>query len=149
MDFTYPTREITEYGKAHPEAFAGQFFNLTGPDPSPLYFNVMFTGGLKKHAREVLALAEYPRNVRFWRAPASRVRIQRTIRKIGKEQIEADPPDPYLGAQVVAIGGFESDNHIRIDLADYNSKAARKLKARYGSRTCVTLGDVSITALRG
>jgi hypothetical protein len=135
-------RLIGAYAARHQTDWAGFFFDTSPKGKgNPVYFHALFTEDVLKHARAIRHRAKIPSAFRFSRAPVSLRELKAVAQRIGREQFDHEPPEPYLGATAIFVGYDEPTNSVIVGLEDYSADAARAFHERYGPRVCVKLRD--------
>lgn len=133
-------RLIGRYAPRHRGAWAGFYFD-TSPEGNPVYFHFLFDQDVLRHARAIRRGAKIPSALRFSKAPVSLRELGAISQRIGREQFDQDPPDPYLGGTASYLGEDEPTNSLDVGLEDYTREAAAAFHERYGPRVCVKLRD--------
>lgn len=135
-------RLVNQYARDHPAAWGGFYFDRSprGED-NPILFHVLFADDVARHAKAVRARAKNPTAFRFSRAPVAWAEIRALSRRIAREQFDRNPPEAYLGYEVIYVGDDEPRNLVEVGLEDYSPEAGAAYRERYGSRVCVKRRD--------
>ncbi len=135
-------RLIGSFAREHPNAWGSFFFDHSPEGKGdPIYFHVLLTKDVRRHARAIRAEAKIPSAFRFSKVELSAIELRDLARQVSREQFDQRPPEAYLGYPLVYVERDESENSVRVGLEDYSPKAARALKREYGRRFCVQIGD--------
>lgn len=130
------------FAREHPNAWGNFYFDHSPKGKGdPIYFHVLLTKDVRRHAREIRAQAKKPSAFRFSRVGLSSRELRDLAREVTREQFDQKPPEAYLGYPLIYVAYDESENNVSVGLEDYSPEAASALQQEYGPRFCVQIGD--------
>ena len=130
------------FARKHPNAWGSFYFDHSPKGKGdPIYFHVLLTKDVLRHARTIRARAKIPSAFRFSKVELSARELGDLANEVAREQFDQRPPEAYLGYPLIYVAHDESENNVSVGLEDYSPRGARALKEEYGPRFCVQIGD--------